>query len=91
MIPNTSKLVWEWIKLANIKLQEWSSQSLNLNPIETLCTTRQSWFHTRKLTFCQEEWSNIHRELYQRLADGYQNHLADVHLADGHLTDYKHL
>lgn len=65
------------------------------NPIETLCTTLKSWFHTRKPTnlnelFCQEEWSNIQPELYQKLAHAYQNHLADVHLAEGHLTDYKH-
>lgn len=74
VIPNTSKQVFEWITQAYTKLLERPSHSPDLNPNENVSTMLESRVQLRKQTnlnelyrFCQEEWSNIQPELWQKL------------------------
>lgn len=69
------------------------SQTPDLNPSEITQTALNVWVYAMKPTnlsklcqFCQEEWSNIRTEFYQKFVDGYQKHLVKVKAAKGHLT-----
>lgn len=53
---HTSKLVLERIKQSNIKLLEWPSQSLDLNPIKNLWTKLKSQLCAGKTTSLNEPY-----------------------------------
>ena len=38
--------------------------------------------------FCQDQWLKIQPEACQKLMDGYQKHLIEMKMANGHLTKY---
>lgn len=82
-----SKLILELIKQANIYRLEWLSHCRALNRIRNLWTTLQRRSCAKKLTnvnevykFCQEEWSHIQPELFQRLIGVCQKHLVHMEL-----------
>ncbi len=45
---HTSKYISEWLKKNKIKVFEWPSQSLDLNPIEMLWHDLKQSIHARK-------------------------------------------
>lgn len=63
-----------------------SSINLNLNPFYGQCLKATACQETNQLNqsdqFCQQQWSNIQPEMFQKLVDDYQK------LAKGHLTEY---
>ena len=64
---HTSKVVAKWRKDNKVKVLEWPSPSLDLNPVENLWAELKKRVQARRPTnltplhqLCQEEWAKIH-------------------------------
>jgi transposase len=63
---HTSKVVAKWLKVNNVKVLEWPSQSPDLNPVEDLWSDLKNIVRARRPTnliqlhqLFQEEWAKI--------------------------------
>ena len=90
---NTSKVVEKWLKDNQVKVLEWASQSLDLNPIENLWAELKKCVRARRPTnliqlhqLCQEEWAKIHPIYCGKLVEGYRKHLTQVKQLKGYAT-----
>ncbi len=71
---HTAKATKEWLKKKLIKVQDWHSQSPDLNPIENLwrelkvrVAKRQPWNLNYLERICKEEWDKIPPEMWENL------------------------
>ena len=95
---HTSKVVAKWLKDNKVKVLEWSSQSLDLNPldpIENVWAELKKHVRARRPTnltqlhqLCQEEWAKIHPTYYGKLMEGYPKRLTQVKQFEGNATKY---
>ncbi len=92
---HTSKSTSEWLKENKIKVLEWASQSLGLNPIEMPWHDLKQSFHARKpfnvadlKQLFKEEWDKIHPQRCERLITSYRKRLIAVVAAKGGTTSY---
>uniref|UniRef100_A0A3P8TDT5 Tc1-like transposase DDE domain-containing protein n=1 Tax=Amphiprion percula TaxID=161767 RepID=A0A3P8TDT5_AMPPE len=82
-------------KQNKMKVLEWPSQSLDLNPAEMLWQNLKKPVHAGKpssvaeLTqFCKEEWTKISPQRCERLIASYRKRLISVVAAEGGPTSY---
>ncbi len=78
-----------------IKVLEWLSQSLDLNPIEMLWHNLKQSIHTRNPSnvielkqFCKEEWAKIPPQQSERLIASYRKRLIAAVAAKGDTISY---
>ena len=90
-----SKVVAKWLKDNKVKVLEWTSQSLDLNPIENMWAELTKRVRARRPTnltqlhlLCQEEWARIHPTYCRKLVEGYLKHLTQVKQFKGNATKY---
>ncbi len=87
------KATKEWLKKKHIKVLEWPSQSLDLNPIENLWRKLKVWVtQPRNLNdlerICKEEWDKIPPEMCANLVANYKKRLTFVIANKGFATKY---
>ena len=72
---HTSKVVAQWLKDNNVKVLEWPSQNLDLNPIENVWAELKTRVRARRPTnLTQKEWARIQPIYCGKLVDGYPTH-----------------
>ena len=91
---HTAKAIKEWLKKKHIKVLQWPSQSLDLNPIENLwkelklrVAKRQPRNHKDLERICKEEWTKIPPKICANLLKNYNKCLTSV-LANKGFTKY---
>jgi len=92
---HTSRSTKEFFQRKKINVQQWHSQSPDLNPIEMLWgkpKTAVGNCHPSNLKqlaeFCKEEWAKISKDRCKKLVDTYENRLQAVIDAKGGHTKY---
>ncbi len=77
-----------------INVQEWPSQSPDLNPTENLWALLKSQVHasrpqnlTELEAYCKEEWAGIPQEVCEQYVATYQKRLMEVTKNKGHAID----
>ena len=82
---HTSKVVAKWLQDYKVKVFEWPSQSLDLNPIEHLWAELKKCVRVRRPTnltllhhLCQEEWDKIYPTYCEKIVEGYLKCLTQV-------------
>ncbi len=93
---HTAKATKEWLKKKHIKVQEWPSQSPDLNPIENLwrelkvrVAKRQPRNFNDMERICKEEWDKIPPEKCANLVPNYKKRLTSVNANKGFATKYQ--
>ncbi len=91
----TAKATKEWLNKKHIKVLEWPSQSLVLNPIENLWRELKVRFTKRQPRnlndlerIYKEEWDKIPAEMCANLVANYKKHLMSVIANKGFATKY---
>ena len=92
---HTSNAVAKWHKDNKVKILEWQSQSLELNPIERFWAELKKRVRARRPTnltqlheLCQEERVTIYPTYCGKLVEGYPKHLTQVGQFKGNATKY---
>ncbi len=92
---HTAMATKEWLKKKHVKVLEWPSQSLDLNPIENLwrkLKVRVAKRQPRNLNdldrICKEEWDKIPPEMCANLVASYKKRLTSVIANKGFATKY---
>ncbi len=92
---HTAKATKKRLKKKHIKVLEWPSQSLDLNPIENLwrelkvrVAKRQPQNLNDLERICKEEWDKIPPEMCANLVANYKNRLTSVIANKGFATKY---
>ncbi len=82
---HTTRATKEWLRKKHFKVQEWPSQSPDLNPIENLwrelklCVAQRQPQNLKDLEkTCMEEWAKIPAAICANLVKNYRKRLTSV-------------
>ncbi len=92
---HTARATKEWLRKKHFKVQEWPSQSPDLNPIENLwrelkvrVAQRQPQNITALEEICMEEWAKIPATVCENLVKTYRKRLTSVIANKVYITKY---
>ncbi len=92
---HTARATKEWVCKMHFKVQEWPSQSPDLNPIENLwrelklCVAQRQPQNLKDLEkTCMEEWAKIPAAVCANLVRNYRKRLTSVIVNKGFCTKY---
>jgi hypothetical protein len=93
-LPNTSKVLAQWLKDNKVKVLEWPSQSPELNPIEYLWTglkkpvNKEAYKPDSVTPSLSGVMGQNSPNPYEKLVEGYPKRLTQVKQFQGNATKY---